>query len=113
MPLGTRVWGIGKVFVLLGALVATFVVFAAIGVRFALRAREVRVPNVVGQPLGDASRLRAALGLTLRVDDARRTDPKIAEGRVALQDPAPGAEARRQRTIRVWLSAGTRQPAVP
>ena len=47
------------------------------------------------------------------VDDARRPDPKIAAGRVIGQDPAPGSTARRQRSLRVWLSAGQRAATMP
>ena len=49
----------------------------------------------------------------LRVDDNRRADPKVPLGRVMLQDPGAGVRARRQRTIRVWVSSGPRVTTVP
>ena len=49
----------------------------------------------------------------MKVDDAKRTDPKIAAGRILAQEPAAGSTARRQRTVRVWLSAGPRATNVP
>ena len=57
--------------------------------------------------------MAAALGLGLRVDDNQRSDQKIPAGRVMQQDPAAGARARRQRTVRVWVSAGARATVVP
>jgi eukaryotic-like serine/threonine-protein kinase len=113
MALRTRVWSAGKLVVLVGALVATFVVFAAASMRIALKAREVQVPDLTNQTANDASAIATGLGLTLKVDDSRRTDLKIATGRVLAQDPAAGSTARRQRTVKVWLSAGQRSATVP
>ena len=49
MQLKTRVWGLGKFLLLVGALAATFVVFAAAAMRVAIRAREVQVPILLGR----------------------------------------------------------------
>jgi beta-lactam-binding protein with PASTA domain len=111
--LGTRVWSAGKLLVLTGALTATYLLFAAASVRLAVRGREVQVPDLVNQTANDATAIAGDRGLTIRVDDARRPDPKIAAGRVLAQDPAAGSTARRQRSIRVWLSAGQRAATVP
>ena len=48
MPLGTRVWRLGQILLLAGALGLTFLVFFGIAMRAALKAREVRVPGLVG-----------------------------------------------------------------
>ena len=113
MPLRTRVWSLGKLLVLLGALVTTYFVFAAVGMRVALRAREVQVPSLIGQPVSDATLQLTASGLTMRVDDNQRSDPRIPAGRIMQQDPPAGVQMRRQRAIRVWLSAGVRAATVP
>ena len=113
MPLTTRVWSAGKLLLLIGALLSTYVLSAALAARVALRAREVKVPVLVGQPLSNASAAVADMGLTLKVDDSRRADLKIAAGRIAQQDPPSGSIARRGRTIKVWLSTGGRVAAVP
>jgi serine/threonine-protein kinase len=113
MALKTRVWSAGKLVVLAGALVATYLVFAAAAMRVALRAREVQVPNLVDRTANDATATAAAVGLLLRVDEARRPDPKIAAGHVLGQDPAPGTTLRSQRAVRVWLSAGPRAAELP
>jgi serine/threonine-protein kinase len=106
-------WSAGKIVVLVGALIATYAIFAAVAVRLALRAREVTVPDLTNRTTSDASADTAALGLALRIDDLRRPDAKIAAGRVIMQDPAAGSVARRKRTIKVWLSAGQRAMLVP
>lgn len=113
MPLSRGVWRVSRFLLILAALIATFLAFAALGMRLALRAREVQVPNVVGRTAGDASQALADLGLALRVDPNRRADPKVPEGRIMRQDPEPGVEARRQRSIRVWISAGPGTMTVP
>jgi eukaryotic-like serine/threonine-protein kinase len=106
-------WSAGKFVMLVGALVATYVLFAAASMRIALRAREVTIPDLTNRTANDATALASDLGLTLRVDETRRPDPKIAAGRVLAQEPAAGSIARRQRSIRVWLSAGQRSATVP
>jgi len=113
MAFGTRVWSVGKLLLLAAALVATYGLFAAASMRLALRAREVQVPNLVNYTASDASALAAVEHLTIRVDEARRPDPKIAIDRVVAQEPPAGSIARQQRSIRVWLSAGARASTVP
>ena len=113
MTVGTRVWSVGKLFVLVGALVATYVLFAAVAMRVALRTREVAVPNLVGQTVNEGTQKVAPLGLSLRVDQNPRPDARVPAGRIMQQDPPAGVQARRQRTIRVWLSAGARTTMVP
>ena len=113
MPLGTRVWSLGKLLILIGALAATFVLFAVVAMRVALRASEVQVPPLVGSTVNGASQALADLGLTLRIDPNQRSDEKVPAGRIMQQDPPPGVQARQQRTIRVWVSAGPRNTSVP
>ena len=108
MALRTRVWSAGKLVLLGGALLATYVLFAAASMRVALRAREVQVPDFTNRTANEATALAANLGLGLKVDDSRRPDPKIGAGRVLAQEPAAGSVARRQRSVKVWLSAGQR-----
>ena len=49
----------------------------------------------------------------MKVDESRRPDPKIGPGRVVAQEPSPGSTARRQRSVKVWLSAGQRAATMP
>ena len=104
MALRTRVWSAGKLLLLIGALLATYVLFAAASMRLALRAREVRVPDFTNHTANEATAMASGLGLSIQVDDTRRLDAKIPSGNVLTQDPAPGTTARAQRSVRVWLS---------
>lgn len=113
MPLRARVWTVGKVLLLLGALAGTFLGAFALSMRMALRASEVAVPALAGVTVNDATAALGELGLTLRVDDSRRPDERVPAGRILQQDPAPGTRARRQRTVRVWVSGGPRALVVP
>jgi serine/threonine-protein kinase len=113
MAFRTRVYGAGKLLLLVGALLATYVLFAAAAMRVALKAREVQVPDLTNRTANEATSLAADLGLAVRLDDTRRPDPKISAGRVLAQDPPPGTMTREQRSVRVWLSTGPRASTVP
>ena len=52
---------------------------------------------------------RASSFGVVRVDDNQRSDEKIPAGRIMQQDPPAGSRARRQRTVRVWVSSGAAQ----
>jgi hypothetical protein len=113
MALRTHVWSAGKLLLLGGALIATYLLFAAASMRMALRAGEVQVPDLVNRTANEATGAAADLGLTIRVDETRRTDAKIPADRVVAQEPSAGSTARRQRSVRVWLSAGSRAAVIP
>lgn len=113
MALKTRVWGAGKLLLVGGALLLTYVLFAAASMRVALRTREVVVPGLVGKPLSDATAILAAAGLNLKVEEARRVDPKVPAGQILAQEPQPGAGTRRERSVKVWVSSGPRVTVVP
>jgi serine/threonine-protein kinase len=113
MALTTRVWSAGKLFVLAGALLATFVLSFAVSMRIALKTREVVVPALTGQAVNEATRLLAEEGLALRVEDRRRIDPKVPLDRIVAQEPSPGTTTRSQRTVKVWLSDGPTASIVP
>ena len=113
MELKTRVWSAGKIVLLGSALLATYALFAIASMRVALRAREVQVPDLTNRTANEATAIATDLGLAVNVDDTRRPDPKIGAGRVLAQEPAAGSIARRQRTVKIWLSAGQRAAIVP
>jgi beta-lactam-binding protein with PASTA domain len=113
MALTTRVWGAGKLLLLVAALFLTYVVFAVASVRIAIRAREVIVPVLSGQSVNQATAALAEAGLTLKVEETRRSDPKVPAGQILTQDPQPGVRTRRQRSVKVWVSSGPRSSIVP
>lgn len=81
--------------------------------RVANRARNVTVPDLVGKSVADATTLASSLDLQVRVDEARRPDPKVPAGMVLGQDPVAGSLVRRQRNLRVWISAGAHIARAP
>ena len=113
MPFKTRVWSAGKLLLLGGALLLTYVLFAAAAMRFALKTREVSVPDVAGKTVNEARTVLAEAGLNLRVEEGRRIDPKVPAGQVLAQEPRPGVRTRGERSIKVWISAGPRAMIIP
>ena len=113
MALTTRVWSAGKLLVLVGALFLTYVVSAAIGMRVALKTREVQVPVLAGKTVNEATALLTETGLNLKVEEGRRLDPKVPAGQIVIQDPAAGVRTRRERSVKVWVSGGPRSMVVP
>lgn len=110
--LRTRVWGAGRVLVLAVALAITFGTFFLTGMRVANRARDVRVPDLHGLTLAEATQASRNAGLDLRID-ARRPDATVPAEHILTQDPEPGSTLRRQRAIRVRVSEGQQAPVVP
>lgn len=106
-------WSAGKLLVLAGALLVTYLLFAAGAMRVAIRLREVAVPALTGKSVNEASAILADAGLALRVEEAQRVDPKVPAGQVLAQEPQPGVRTRRDRSVRVWISAGPRSTIVP
>lgn len=113
MALSTRVWSAGRVLLIAGALVATYLLFAFASLRIAVRSREVPVPDLTGRSLNEASTLLTDAGLSLKVDERQRLDPKIPAGHVVAQEPQPGVNLRTSRGVRVYVSAGTRGAQLP
>src|SRR3954454_15382835 len=108
MRLRHRVQNTGRVLAIGALLVATYFLFAVTAMRVALKAREVRVPDLRSHTVAEATATLGEEGLVLTVDERGRLDPKIPSGRIAVQEPVPGATTRRQRSIHVWLSQGAR-----
>jgi eukaryotic-like serine/threonine-protein kinase len=113
MALRTRVWSAGKLLLLGGALLLTYVLFALATMRVALRTREVTVPTLVGRTVNDATAVLTAAGLNLKVEEGQRVDPKVPAGHILSQEPQPGVSTRRERSVKVWVSSGPRVTIVP
>jgi eukaryotic-like serine/threonine-protein kinase len=113
MAFTTRVWGAGKLLLLGGALLLTYMLFAAAAMRLALKTRDVTVPELTGRSVNEASTLLAGSGLTLKVEEGARIDPKVPAGQILAQEPQAGVSTRRQRSVKVWISAGPRSLKVP
>jgi serine/threonine-protein kinase len=108
-----HVWTAGRVLLLAGGLGLTFGVFFLTSFAVATRAREVRVPDVRGKTVAEATTALAAVGLEMAVDPVRRADAKVPADHVLSQEPDPGNTLRRQRPVRIRVSDGQRDPVVP
>ena len=113
MAFSNRVWTAGRVLIIGGALLGTYLLFAAAALRVAVRTREVPVPDLTGLSINNASEILAEAGLNLRVEERRRVDPKVPAGHVIAQEPAAGAKLRTARSVRVYVSAGVRAATLP
>jgi beta-lactam-binding protein with PASTA domain len=113
MQLHPRVRNAGRLFAITACLVATYLLFGVTAMRVALKVREVQVPDLRNHTVTEATASLSDQGLVLNVDASTRLDPKIPAGRITLQEPAPGAITRRQRSIHVWLSQGPRITTIP
>lgn len=80
-----RVWGAGKLLVLLALLGLTYAVSFGMAMRLALRSRDVRVPELLGRTVNQASTSLTELGLPLKVEETRRSDPKVPAGLILAQ----------------------------
>ena len=102
-----------RVVALAGALGVTFGLSALAGLQLAIRTREVPTPDVTGQTLEEATSTLASVGLTPRLEPPRRIHATIEAGRIAEQDPGPGATTRSRRSVKMWLSSGPTAGEVP
>jgi beta-lactam-binding protein with PASTA domain len=98
----------------LGALAMLIVamVSAFITMRMAIHGREVKVPNIAGLSLQDASRKASSMGLRLNVEN-RFYSADTPAGNILAQSPAPGATVRRAWAVRVTESLGPQQVSIP
>ena len=106
-------WSAGKLLLLGGALLLTYILFAVATMRVALRSRDVTVPTLIGKTVNDATAALTQAGLNLKVEEGRRPDPKVAAGQILSQEPQPGVSTRRERSVKVWVSSGPRATIVP
>lgn len=88
------------------ALGAVFFVSAGVVMYFALRGREVAVPNVVGKPQGEAEKLLEDEGLKMKVRNTAPEDKVPADAPVSEQLPAPGTTVKTGQVVRVSLKLG-------
>jgi beta-lactam-binding protein with PASTA domain len=100
--------------IVLGALAMLVVALlsAFITMRLAIHGREVKVPDLTGLTLADASKQTRSHGLILTLEN-RFYSPNTPPGHILAQSPAPGVTVRRQWAVRVTESLGAQQVAIP
>jgi serine/threonine-protein kinase len=95
-------------------LAAVFLGGAWIAFQRSIVGRSVPVPELVGKPLADATRIAHDAGLKVDEQVGRaRNDDRIPRNLVLSQDPEAGSLAKPSQAIRVVLSLGARELRVP
>ncbi len=115
MTFRLKIRRINRIFnLVLGALAMLIValVSAFITMRLAIHGREVKIPNLAGLTLAEASKLTRSNGLRLTLEN-RFYSPSTPPGRILAQYPAPGVTVRREWAVRVTQSLGPQQVAIP
>jgi eukaryotic-like serine/threonine-protein kinase len=115
MVLRIKIRRINRFFnIVLGALAMLVVALlsAFITMRLAIHGREVKIPNLTGLTLAEASKQTRSLGLRLTLEN-RFYSPSTPPGRILAQYPVAGATVRRQWAVRVTESLGAQQVAIP
>lgn len=72
----------------------------------------VMVPDLVGKDVVYALETLSGLGLNTKVSD-KRHDAKVPENHVLFQEPEPGREIKKDRDVRIILSAGSKTLLMP
>ncbi len=108
-----RAWTAGRLLLLVIGLGATYVVFLFASLKVAGTAREVTVPDLRGQSLAAATDVADGMGIAMVVDPIKRPDETLPPDHVLSQEPAPGTVIRRQRPVRVRLTAAISPAVVP
>ena len=93
-------------------LVGIACISAIVTMQFAVHGEEVKIPDLKGMTVGEATSRSAALGLDLSVTQ-RFYSTALPAGRVLLQSPAPGASVRRGWDLAVAASLGPQKVAIP
>jgi len=101
-----------SIILMVAILAVAGVVSALTAMRFAIRGREVEVPEVTGKTKEEAEEILKKRGLKLKVSSSRFSSD-AAEGRVLEQIPPSRSRLKLDRTVRVLVSLGQRRYAVP
>jgi eukaryotic-like serine/threonine-protein kinase len=101
-----------SIILMVAILAVAGVVSALTAMRFAIRGREVEVPEVTKKTKEEAEEILKRRGLKLKVSSSRFSSD-VAEGRVLEQIPPSRTRLKLDRTVRVLVSLGPRRYAVP
>src|SRR5947207_535599 len=101
-----------SIILMVAILAVAGVVSALTAMRFAIRGKQVEVPELSGKTKDEAEQILKGRGLKLKVSSSRFSS-QVAEGKVLTQDPASGTTLKVDRTVKVLISLGERRFAVP
>jgi serine/threonine-protein kinase len=91
---------------------AIFVASFYFAMRVEMSSTEVRVPDLAGKTVEEASAQVEPLGLVLQVAE-HRNDPAVPSGHILEQSPLAGGSVRRGRKVKLIVSLGDKVLEVP
>jgi len=106
-------WRIAMSIFLIVSLIFVTSFTAYITMVLTIRGEEVEVPDLEGLNTTGAVQMLSELDLKLRIEEKRKYSKGVEEGKIINQEPSAGTSVKRNNTIRVTLSAGTRTIVVP
>jgi eukaryotic-like serine/threonine-protein kinase len=101
-----------SIILMVAILAVAGVVSALTAMRFAIRGREVEVPQLTGKTKEEAEEILKGRGLRLKIANSRFS-AEIPEGHVLDQIPLSGTRLKADRTVKILLSLGEQRFAVP
>jgi beta-lactam-binding protein with PASTA domain len=104
--------GLFRLFWMALVLLMVALLSALTAMRFAIHGREVSIPDLRGKTPMEARRLADETGLAVAVERSYYS-PRVPEGRVLSQMPAPGTTVRPGWEVRLALSLGPQRVAIP
>jgi eukaryotic-like serine/threonine-protein kinase len=111
MTLRERIEWVIRISFLVFILASAAFLSAITAMRIAIHGRETTMPNLVGEEVGEASKILRSKGLLLRVADRVYSDVPINQ--VVRQTPPPGMLMKVSQQAHVVLSLGQRELQIP
>jgi len=106
-------WSIISGFFMIIALVCVTATAAYITMVLSIKGEDVNVPDLYKFSTTEAVQLLSDIDLKLKIADERLFSKDIEEGRILRQEPEAGTSVKRNVSVRVILSAGTKTITVP
>jgi len=111
MTVRQRLAQVLQIFFLAFLLVAAGFLSAVTAIRFAIRGKQVEVPNMVGLTVAQARSKLRTLGVPVQIADRAYSDQPVDQ--IIRQLPPPGTQIKANRAIHVSISLGPRKFTIP
>ncbi|MFQ6082535.1 MAG: PASTA domain-containing protein [Candidatus Aminicenantia bacterium] len=93
-------------------LLAIMLLSAFITMKIIIRGEVITVPNLTGETVEKAKVILLEKGLYLKQKSTQFSD-KFSQGKIISQNPAPGSKLKRNKIVKVTVSAGSERIIVP
>lgn len=106
-------WSVISGMLMIVALIVVTATTAYITMILSIKGEDVSVPDLYKMSTAEAVKVLGDLDLKMKIADERLFSKDIEDGRVMRQEPDPGTRVKRNVSVRVVLSAGTKTIIVP